>query len=227
MSVLAADRELAAAVPTADLPRTQRALWAASLSFEAGPIDLESASLPPTVFALLLLKGAVLRRTGLSDRPMVELLLAGDVLSPWAPSPAPSVTQRRLIARDDVRLAVLDERFMKVAAIWPTLMVAIHRRLHNQQHRLATHGAISQLPRVEQRVMAIMRLLAARSGIVTVRGTELSVALTHEEIAQLTGSRRPTVSLAIKELRQNGHLDRCDDGTWLLPRGPGDAPSSL
>lgn len=223
VSVLAVDRELAAAVPASDLPRAQRALWTASLSFEAGPIDLDSASLAPTVFALLLVKGAMLRRTGLSDRPMIELLLAGDVVSPWAPSHTAPVMQRSLVARGDVRLAVLDERFMKVAAVWPTLMVAIHRRLNNQQHRLATHGAISQLPRVEQRVMAIMRLLAARSGIVTVRGTELLVTLTHEEIAQLTGSRRPTVSLAIKELRRHGHLDRLDDGTWLLPRRPGDA----
>ena len=217
VAVLGADPELAEAVPEPELPRAQRALWAASISFPAGPVDLAEASLPPTVFALLLLKGVLTRQTPLTDRSMIELLLAGDIVSPWPPFPTIPLTETRLIALDDVRLAVLDHRFMKAAAIWPALMVTVHRRLNDQQHRLATHGAICQLPRVEQRVMAVMWLLAARTGTVTVRGTELPVKLTHEALAQLTGSRRPTVSLAIKLLRQHGHLARRDTGMWLLP----------
>ncbi len=220
VSVLRADPELAAAVPEPYLPRAQRATWTASISFEAGPVDLTLAALPPSAFALLILKGALTRQTGLSDRLMIELLLTGDVLSPWPPSPSAPLAETRLIALDQVRLAVLDHRFMKAAAIWPGLMTTLQRRLSDQQHRLATHGAICQLPRVEQRVMAIMWLLAARTGTVTVRGTELPVRLTHEELAQLTGSRRPTVSLAIKRLRQDGYLERRDNGTWLLPQVP-------
>jgi len=220
VSVLAADAELAAAVPEPHLPRAQRATWTASISFHAGPIDLTSAPLPPTTFALLILKGVLTRQTGLSDRLMIELLLGGDVLSPWPPSPSAPLTETRLVALGDVRLAILDHRFMKVAAIWPGLMITLQRRLSDQHHRLATHGAICQLPRVEQRVMAIVWLLATRVGTVTVRGTELPVKLTHEGLAQLTGSRRPTVSLAIKCLRQHGYLDRREDGTWLLPQVP-------
>ncbi len=220
VSVLGADRELAAAVPAPDLPRAQRALWTASISFPAGPVDLAPASVPSTVFALLLLKGVLTRQTGLGDRSMIELLLAGDILLPWPPSPSAPLTERRLIALDEVRLAVLDHRFIKVAAIWPALMITLQRRLNDQQHRLATHGAICQLPRVEQRVMAIMWLLAARTGTVTVHGTELPVKLTHEALAQLTGSRRPTVSLAIKRLRQHGHVERRHNGAWLLPQVP-------
>jgi predicted transcriptional regulator len=218
VAVLGADPELAAAVPEAELPRAQRALWAASISFQAGPVDLIPASLPPTAFALLLLKGALTRQTPLSDRSMIELLLAGDILLPWPPSPTVPLAETRLIALEDVRLAVLDHRFMKAAAIWPELLVTVHRRLNEQQHRLATHGAICQLPRVEQRVMAVMWLLASRTGTVTVRGTELPVNLTHEALARLTGSRRPTVSLAIKYLRQHGHLARRENGVWLLPQ---------
>ncbi|HEX3975237.1 MAG TPA: Crp/Fnr family transcriptional regulator [Solirubrobacteraceae bacterium] len=207
-------------MPAPDLPRAQRAMWTASISFQAGPVDLIPASLPPTVFALLILKGVLTRQTGLSDRSMIELLLAGDILLPWPPSPTAPLTETRLIALDDVRLAVLDHRFMKAAAIWPSLMVTVQQRLNDQQHRLATHGAICQLPRVEQRVMAIMWLLAARTGIVTARGTELPVRLTHQALAQLTGSRRPTVSLAVKRLRQYGYVDRGDDGAWVLPQVP-------
>ena len=139
--------------------------------------------------------------------------------------PQRPIAETRLDALDDVRLAVLDHRFVKVAAVWPALMITIQRRLNDQQHRLATHGAICQLPRVEERVMAVMRLLAARTGIVTSRGTELSVTLTHEALAQLTGSHHPTVSLAIKQLRQDGYLRRRENGAWLLSQVPADGPT--
>lgn len=221
VSVLGADRELAEAVPAADLPRAQRAMWTAAISFPAGPVDLSALGLPPTAFALLVIKGVLTRQTRLSGRTMIELLLTGDVLSPWPSSATMSLAETRFTALTDVRLAVLDHAFLKAAAVWPGLMVAVHRRLDDQQHRLATHGAICQLPRVEQRVLAVMLLLAARTGIVTAHGTELSFALTHEALAQLTGSRRPTVSLAVKRLRERGYLERRNNGAWVILQVPG------
>jgi CRP-like cAMP-binding protein len=220
LSVLGADGELAAVVPAADRPRAQRATWTAAIRFPAGPVDLTAAPLSPTAFALLVIKGVLVRQTTLSDRAMIELLLAGDVLWPWPASPIAPRTEARLTALGDVRLAVLDHTFVRAATAWPELMVALQRRLGDQQHRLATHGAICQLPRVEQRVLAIMWLLAARTGTVTARGTEVRLALTHHTLAQLVGSRRPTVSLAVKHLRQHGYLERLDNGAWLVPRVP-------
>lgn len=149
---------------------------------------------------------------------MIELMLAGDVLSPWPRSPATPMTVTSLTALENVRLAVLDHTFIKAAAVWPGLMITVQRRLDDQHDRLAAHGAICQLPRVEQRVLAIMWLLAERMGTVTAHGTEVSFALTHEALARMTGSRRPTVSLAVKRLRERGYLDRLDNGAWLLPR---------
>jgi hypothetical protein len=195
-------------------------MWAAAITFDAGPVDLTAAPLSSTAFILLVVKGVLMRQTGLGDRAMIELLLAGDVLSPWPPPPTAPLTETRLTALGEVRLAVLDHTFVRAAALWPDLMIAVHRRFTEQQHRLAIHGAICQLPRVEQRVMAIMWLLAARMGTVTAHGTELSLALTHAALAQLTGSRRPTVSLAVKRLRQRGYLERRDGGAWLLPSVP-------
>jgi CRP/FNR family transcriptional regulator, cyclic AMP receptor protein len=220
VSVLGADPGLTEAVPAADLPRARRAIWASAVTFAGGPVDLTAASLSSTAFALLIIKGVLTRQTGLSDRAMIELLLTGDVLSPWPATPTAPLTETRLTALDEVRLVVLDHRFVKAAAIWPGLMIAIQQRLDGQQRRLATHGAICQLPRVEQRVLAVMWLLAARTGTVTAQGTELSFALTHDALARLTGSRRPTVSLAVKRLRERGYLDRRDNGAWLLPQAP-------
>jgi CRP/FNR family transcriptional regulator, cyclic AMP receptor protein len=214
------DPELAEGVPPADLPRAQRALWAGTVSFPAGPVDLSLAPFSPTAFALLVIKGVLTRETNLSDRAMIELLLTGDVVSPWPASPTVPLTETRLTALAQVGLAVLDHRFVMASAVWPGLMIAVQRRLVDQQHRLATHGAICQLPRVEQRILAIMWLLAARMGTVTAQGTELSFALTHDALAQLTGSRRPTVSLAVKRLRERGYIERRDNGAWVLPGVP-------
>jgi hypothetical protein len=42
----------------------------------------------------------------------------------------------------------------------------------------------------------------------------------HGAIGRLIGARRPTVSLALKELATQGLIARRDDGTWLLTGRP-------
>ena len=44
----------------------------------------------------------------------------------------------------------------------------------------------------------------------------LPLKLTHELLGQLVGAKRPTVSLAIKELERRGTVHRRTDGAWLL-----------
>lgn len=223
VSLLKSDPDLADSIPAADLSRAQRVLSVLAVSFESGKIDLSAVNFPASTFALLVTEGTLTQAVDLSDRAMIELLLAGDVLWPWAPSPTAPATRVRVTALDPITLAVLDAQFIKAAAVWPGLMISFHRRLNDQRQRLAAHGAICQLPRVEQRVMAIMWHLAARTGTVGAEGTELALPFTHEALAHLTGSRRPTVSLAIKRLRELGYLDRRSDGTWLLPDVPANA----
>jgi CRP-like cAMP-binding protein len=220
ISVLSADPELAESVPAADRPRALRAVWSTAVSFPAGTVQSTTVPGSPTTFALLVVKGVLTRQTSLSDRAMIELLLTGDVLPPWPASAASPRTETRLTALGQVQLALLDHRFVKAAAVWPGLMIALQRRVTDLQHRLAIHGVICQLPRVEQRVLAVLWLLAARTGTVTAAGTELPLTLTHDSLAQLTGSRRPTVSLAVKRLRAQGYLDRHASGVWLLPSAP-------
>jgi CRP-like cAMP-binding protein len=221
--LLKSDPDLAEAVPPQDRLRARNALSALRLGFDPGPIDLAAERFPDATFALLIIRGALTQEVDLSDRAMIELLLAGDVLLPWPPSPTAPETQMRVTALESVQVAVLDQAYIKAAAVWPQLLIVLQRRLNDQKHRLAAHGAICQLPRVEQRVMAIMWHLAGRTGTVSPDGTELPRPLTHDNLAYLTGSRRPTVSLAIKRLRDLGYLDRRVDGTWLLPNVPGNA----
>jgi hypothetical protein len=221
VSLLRSDRDLAEAVAPEDQPRAVRILSTLAVTFDPGPLDLAVEPFPASTFALLVIEGALTQQADLSDRAMIELLLAGDVLLPWPPSPTAPETRMRLTVLESTRVAVLDQDFIRAASVWPELLITLQRRLNDQKHRLATHGAICQLPRVEQRVMAVLWHLAARTGTVSADGTAVPRPLTHDTIAHLTGSRRPTVSLAIRRLRDRGYLDRRADGAWVLPNVAG------
>jgi CRP-like cAMP-binding protein len=216
-SLLAFDAGLTAAIPAADRQQAAR-VGIPTCVISPGIVQLDHAGVSESAFGLLIVSGTVTQAIHLSDRTFSELLLAGDVFAPWTPSPATPTRRAQLTALEDVEVAVLDHLFIKVAARWPELMTCIHRRLNDHQHRLATHGAICQLPRVAQRVIAIMWHLAARTGRMTADGTVVPHPLSHCAIADLIGAQRSTVSLAVKHLEAERYLIRRADGTWLLPR---------
>jgi CRP/FNR family transcriptional regulator, cyclic AMP receptor protein len=222
IALLRMDPALAAAIPAGERPRVVRALTASCHSYPPGPVDVCGTQLPPATIGVLVIDGSLIQQTGVGGGTMTELVLGGDVLLPWQPSPTAPESVVRFAAVEDVRLAFLDHCFIKAAARWPELLAVTHRRLCDQKHRVAIQGAICQLPRVDQRLMAIMWHLAARIGKVTADGTVVPRRLTHDALGILVGARRPTVSIAVKSLHEGGHLIRRDDGTWLIP-GAADA----
>lgn len=215
------DRELATAIPSAEREHAARALRVDIHHLAPGPVDLGWLDLPQSTFAVLITCGAIRHDVLLENRVMTELLMEGDVLLADSPSPSTPESSRRLVVIHDTRLAVLDRRFMLAAAHWPGLMRAVTSRLADQQHRLAVHGAICQLPRVEQRIIAILCHLANRTGIITPQGMLLRHPFSHREIADLIGAQRSTVSLALASLRDQDLVRRGDDGSWLLPHYTG------
>ena len=221
--LLDADEELAAAVPAPDRERARRALVVAEHAVGSGIVELGRLPMAGTTFLLLLLEGTLTRDVVLADHELSELLVPGDLLSPWEPVAEGIPSVRRLRALDHVRLAALDGRFIRAAAAWPGLMTAVQRRLNDQEHRVATHGVICQLPRVEQRIRAVMWHLAMRTGTVGTEGTVVPVRLTHQALGRLVGARRPTVTIALKQLAATGRLVRRRDGSWLIPAGAGAA----
>jgi hypothetical protein len=215
--LLDADPDLAEAVPPADIDRARRVLRATVSHHDLGPVTLPEPA--TTAFALLIVAGAATAEVRLTPAArMVELLLPGDIVSPRPASfclPDHGLSLTAL--PPGLSFAVLDHRFVEAATVWPGLMTAIHQRLHDQAHRLAVHSAICQLPRIEERIIAMLSHLAGRIGKVTPDGVVVPLALRHEDLAGYVGARRPSVSLAIKMLRAQGRLDRRADETWLLP----------
>jgi DNA-binding transcriptional ArsR family regulator len=114
------------------------------------------------------------------------------------------------------RVALLDARFGQVAARLPSLSAALLQRAGATAHWLAARVAVLALPRVEDRVLAGLGLLADRWGRVGPDGLVVPGPLTHEAIGRLVGARRSTVTLAISALRREGRIDRRPDGRWVL-----------
>lgn len=55
-------------------------------------------------------------------------------------------------------------------------------------------------------------------------GVVVPIPLTHELLASIVGARRPSVTTALRSLREEGLVERCEDGSWLLH---GDPPENL
>ncbi len=192
--------------PPAPLVAVPRATW----SLPRGPLALASQRSR----YLLVVDGLVKREVTLQGNVASELLGPEDCLALDAPEEDPLGTQVRVTAMTPVRVASLDAPML--ARLTPTQLGTLVRRSGAQASRMALHRAVLQLPRVEDRLLALMRLLAARFGRVTPDGVRVPLSLNHAELGHLVGARRPTISLAAKLLTEKGTLRRLEDGSWLL-----------
>ena len=68
------------------------------------------------------------------------------------------------VVREPLKLALLDEQFLHTIRRWPEIVAALFDRVAAQAVRLGTHRALCQLPRVEDRLHALMWFLAERWG---------------------------------------------------------------
>ena len=116
-----------------------------------------------------------------------------------------------------VRLALIDEFLSIVASRWPPLLGTILERAARQTRNAFLQQAISQLPRVEERLLALFWSIADRQGIVRPDGVWVEFAVTHDTLARMVGAQRPTVSLGLTRLADAGLL-RSGDGGWLIAR---------
>ena len=113
------------------------------------------------------------------------------------------------------RLAVLDDRLLVIAGRWPRLFSAILKRAAAQERQALLQQAISQLPRVEDRLLALFWVLADRRGSVRSDGILVELPITHQSLAEMIGAQRPTVSLGLARLGELGWL--CDTAAgWLI-----------
>ena len=172
---------------------------------------------------LLILDGLIVRNVDVEGLRCCELLGPGDVLRPWdedgGETLATVATWRVL---EDAKIALLDQAFARRACRWPSVTSELLRRTMSRSRSLSISLAITQARRADVRLRDLFWHLADRWGRVTPRGVVLTANLTHSVISQLTGLRRPTVSLTLAELEREGEIIRLSKDTWLINPGASD-----
>jgi CRP/FNR family transcriptional regulator, cyclic AMP receptor protein len=211
--LLSADRQAAA----------RRELRVAVHVLETGPWDVTKLSgTSPEHIGLLVLDGVLAREVLVSDTVSTELLGPGDIIRPWQLHEGASLLQYsvrwNVLSRS--RIGLLDRRFGAQMAQFPEVSAAVLDRVNERALRLAVTQAISQLNRVDRRLLSLFWHLAERWGRMTSEGVALPMTLSHRMLGQLVGARRPTVSTALSELARDGEVVRREDGTWLLTGAP-------
>jgi CRP/FNR family transcriptional regulator, cyclic AMP receptor protein len=225
--LLELDPDLGALLSDDRLAAAERGLRVAVHTLEPGPWDADRlAGASPDHLGMLVLDGVLAREVLVSDTVSTELLGPGDVVRPWRVQDGGRLLRHEIrwnvLSRS--RFALLDRRLSVELTHCPEVMVAIIDRVNERALRLATTQAISQLNRVDRRLLALFWHLAERWGRMTADGVALPMTLSHRMLGQLVGARRPTVSTALGDLAKQGELARRADGTWLLTGTPVGVP---
>lgn len=171
------------------------------------------------LFGCIVTHGMVVRELLLAGRATTHLFGPGDLIAAGPPGEPSLPLSVRLLAPEAVRVALLDDRFLAACRRWPRMTSRLTGLVAVQLERATVHQAISQLPRAEDRLLALFWHLADRWAQVNGEGIVVDLPLTHEALGSLIGARRPTVSLALRVLDGSGALKRRADGSWLLQAG--------
>jgi hypothetical protein len=205
------------------LPENERELAIAttvpSCNLDDGELDLRALLVRNRSFAVLVLDGMLIRELRIGEHSGLWLLGAGDQVSLSSTTMSIQSLEPSCYVSGPTKLAMLGADILLAARRWPRLVAGLAALNVEQSERLAAHVMICQLPRVEDRLLAMMWLLADSWGHVTAAGRLLPLALTHKTLGDLIGARRPTVSLATRVLTDNGSIVRLDRG-WLLLKRP-------
>lgn len=170
-------------------------------------------------FGALVLEGMLLQQLTLGKHAGLRLLGPGDILSLTGAPRSMLVMQSSCRATVPTRLVLLEREMLLAVRRWPKIAAGLHAHSGEQSERLVTQLMICQLPRVDERLLALLWLLAESWGQVTRDGTLLPIALTHAALGGLIGARRPTVTLALGNLTAAGAIQRQPRG-WLLLGSP-------
>jgi CRP/FNR family transcriptional regulator, cyclic AMP receptor protein len=158
VSPLEVEPELGVLLTEREVAEARRfALSATTLKRAANVMGLLSET---DAFGAIVLDGLLLQGVHIGQRPSLRLVEPGNVVPiTRGTQPLPVVTVS-LQAATRSRLALLDRHFLLATQRWPQLGALTYRRAVESSELLAAQLAIAHLPRVDERLMALMWLLA-------------------------------------------------------------------
>ena len=216
--LLEVDPDLGAGIGAQELEAARHGVVVSVVTLLPGRWDpgrLSRPDAPTSPFAGLMLSGLVARDCSVAGRLTTQLVGPGDIVPLGAPQNRLPVAVYTSWTPTRARIAVLDDRLLDTARRWPWLMGRLVARSAGWADRALTLQAIGHIARVDLRIIALMWQMAERYGRVVPEGLVLPLRLSHQAIGNLVGAERPTVSLALKALRESGTV-RERGGGWLL-----------
>jgi hypothetical protein len=194
----------------------------------AGPgyLDLVEVLNDHKAFGATVVDGLVTASLCVGEQAGIHLLGPGDVLPSESDLWPTWLGNLEFRSAAPVQLALFSGELLIAVHRWPRIVQGLYGSIGEQMHRLSAQLVICQLPRVEDRVLTMLWLLAESWGHVTTNGVRLPLALTHETVGGLVGARRPTVTLALRKLTDDGALVPQESGWLLLERPPAPAETS-
>lgn len=219
--LLVVDPDLGSALAGAQLDQAREQVVFPTVTLEAGPVKLDQLrqadGVVDRLHGFLVLEGSLTINLAMSGRTCTRLIGPRELvlLDGVESDSIPIAWEWSVLA--PARLALLDARLMAVGHRWPPVMSAILERAAQQTRNAFLQQAISQLPRVEERLLALFWAVADRQGIMRPDGVWLELSATHDTLARMVGAQRPTVSLGLGRLADGG-LVRATDGGWLISR---------
>ena len=224
------DPALLGPVPEQLLDAARHQLVARTLWAETGHWEPLAGDLPPRFdgwLGVFVLDGLLVRHVQLDGLRCCELLGPGDLLRPWDEDDRAGTIECETTWRvlEPARFALLDAAFARRAARWPTLTGELLQRTLRRTRAQSVLLALTQARRADVRLRMLFAHLADRWGRVTPEGIVVPLRLTHSVIAQLTGLRRPSVSISLAELEREGEIVRLSKEAWLIAL-PGALPDA-
>ena len=137
-------------------------------------------------------------RPGASRRTVVALAGAGAILLP------PDSHEELQALADSSLTPSVHEALLRVPGVAAAVVEGIGDQLRERQESLAQLSIIRHVERVRYKLTQ----LARTHGKVTGGGVRIDVPLTQRLLAEMIGSARETVSLALAELTQKGFVRR-------------------
>lgn len=147
------------------------------------------------------------RVTGDGRKLTIDILEAGDLFGELAPGgePADDVLTEAL---EDSYVCMMDrDQFAGLLGLRPELALRVVQMVDDRRRKAETRLRDILLYDVPTRLARVLLQLGEQHGIVTTRGIRLNLRLTHEELADLVGCARETVSGILAEFRARGLLD--------------------
>ncbi len=221
------DPDLGISLSATEFEAARRLSAVRVVELTAGPWTNPADAIPEQAIGLLVVKGIAGARINVGDRHGLELVSVGDILRPWAGfepyDGSPVVTSWSVFS--PARLAVIETRLAPLLARWPSLLNAIVQRQTIRQRRLLFQLTAMSMNSVEDRLLYEFWHLADRWGRMTAEGVLLPLPLSHRDLADLAGARRPSITAALTSLRRRDLVLPMESrGLWLLR---GEPPADL